>query len=147
MSQANGSLDDLEKRLSIAFLRKNELENEIQTLLPTGVQNLPFELLSEVFEAVEMVDCTSLQNLRLVCSSWNQVALNTPGPWSKIHITVPSTLQGAERCNEYCIRHIERSRKRVLDVSIDLHLRPREQDTFKQMIDINDIGPSPTIHQ
>jgi hypothetical protein len=147
MPKQNESLKDLEKRLSIALLRKAELENEIQTLSPACVQNLPFELLTEIFEAVEIVDATSLQNLRLVCSSWNQIALKTPYLWSKIHVIVPPTLQGAEQCNEHCIRHMERSRGRTLDISIHLHLHPREHDIFKQLIDVSDISSSTAIRQ
>jgi hypothetical protein len=147
MHRGNERLEDLQKRLSAALVRKVALESEIQALSPTGVQSLPFELLGAILGAAEIVDGTSIRNIRLVCSFWNKVALNSPGLWSRIHITVPSTLQSAEWCNVYCIRQMERSKGCLLDISIDLHLRPRERHFLKQLIEVGDISSSSTIQQ
>ncbi|KAG9103490.1 hypothetical protein FRC06_010472 [Ceratobasidium sp. 370] len=94
----------------------NVIANAQAQLNSLGVNRLPTEIVSRVFELVSEVQDGAIIRLSHVCRDWRTIAFESPRAWSKLlaDLSAPSNAPTAERASAY----LERSGACPLDLRL-----------------------------
>lgn len=112
------ALHSLESKMATLLSERELLESRLEQAvrLQSPIQRLPEELLSTIFEIGVLYedeeDSLTLANMMLVCRYWRDVAVDTPGLWSRI-------MTGTHHSIERARLKLERSKNVPLDIWVD----------------------------
>jgi len=149
LEKLNETISEQETRMKSLYAERTALEDEIAILRAhrPGINGLPLEVLTKVFENAILLDpnisCDiptanrDRINLTLVCKFWQSIVTEAPVLWSTIYIVPPSGYNGLRRwahsMDQYTQVCLSMSRGIALDTVFDFtDISPGQSHVFNE---------------